>query len=458
MTSVRTSANATMPGPRTDLGTKGKLVIAIRWIFPHLEGMLTVLAGRVLVLGRDPECDVVLKSDQVSRRHAEIRQEGLVFLVRDLGSRNGIYLDGARAVEGILSIGGLIRIGEWLGVVVQTEAGQTDEPESFHEVIPGYWAGRTLWPKLQPLRGAALTKVPIVIEGETGTGKEGVSKAIHLWSNRQGKLVAVNCAAIPENLAEGELFGYRKGAFTGADQAHEGYLRAAHGGTLFLDEVADLPLSLQPKLLRALEQCEMTPIGHSVPIAIDVRLVAAIHRPLTDAVQEKRFRPDLYARLDGIAVHLPTLRERIEEIPFLFCQLLKNHLGNRPLPKIETPLIEALCLYDWPYNVRELDRVVQQLVALFGVEHTLTRAHLPEKIRAGLKSSDLSASVVPKPSPEIALSILTEEGGNVRRTADRLLISRQQLYRLLEAIPDFDLEAFRKEIQDRRMAMREPTP
>ena len=224
-----------MPGPRTDLGTQGKLLMAIRWVFPCVEGKWSVLPGSVLVLGRSPECDIVLESDQVSRKHAEIRREGLVFLVRDLGSRNGVYLDGTRIAEGALSIGAWVRIGEWLGVVVQTEAGRCEDNEAFHEVVPGYWAGHTLWPKLHPLRSAALTKVPIVVEGETGTGKEGVAKAIHLWSNRRGKLVAVNCAAIPENLAEGELFGYRKGAFTGADRAHEGYLRAADGGTLFLD-------------------------------------------------------------------------------------------------------------------------------------------------------------------------------------------------------------------------------
>ena len=426
------------------------MVMAIRWIFPRLEGRLTLLTQGTSVVGRSPECDIVLESDQVSRRHAEIRREGLVFLIRDLGSRNGIHIDGARAFEGLLPMGGLVRIGEWLGLVVQTEAEQTDQPQSFQEVIPGYWAGPTSWAKLQPLRAAALTKVPIVVEGETGTGKEGVAKAIHLWSQRRGKLVAVNCAAIPENLAEGELFGYRKGAFTGADRAHEGYLRAADGGTLFLDEVADLPPSLQPKLLRAIEQGETTPIGHSDPIAIDLRLVAAIQRPLADAVRENRFRPDLYARLDGVTVRLPPLRERIDEIPFLFSRLLKNYLENRPVPGIETPLVEALCRYEWPYNVRELDRVVQQLVALFGTERTLTRAHLPEKILAGLKSSDPSASAVPKPSPDLVLSVLTEEGGNIRRTADRLLISRQQLYRLLEAIPDFDLETFRQSLQNGR--------
>lgn len=443
-----------MPGPRTDLGTRGKMMMAIRWIFPRLAEKLTILSGAALVLGRDPGCDVVLESDQVSRRHAEIRREGLAFLIRDLASRNGVHLDGTRTPVGGLFIGSLIRLGEWLGVVVEVDAGQVGQAESFNEMVPGYWAGPTLWPKLEPIRGAALTKIPILIEGETGTGKEGVARAIHAWSGRRGSLVAVNCAAIPENLAEGELFGYRKGAFTGAERAHEGYLRAADGGTLFLDEVADLPPSVQPKLLRALEQSESTPIGQSVPIAIDVRLVAAVQQPLSTAVEERRFRPDLYARLDGVSVHLPPLCERIDEIPFLFGQFLRRHLGNRTRPTIETPLVEALCRYDWPYNVRELDRVVQQLVALFSFERTLTRSHLPEKIREGIKSADPSISAAPKPTPDAVLGVLTEERCNIRKAADRLMVSRQQLYRLLEAIPDFDLDAFRKEIQSNRAVLR----
>jgi hypothetical protein len=452
---VETAAGPTLPGPRTDAGVPGRRLLAIRWLFPEHDKLPSVLGSNRMVLGRSPDSDVVLEGVQVSRTHAAIRREGIVYLIRDLDSRNGLFVDGARVSETALSLGALLRIGEWLGRVVEIEGDPSDAPPAFQEVVSGYWAGPTLWPLLSPLRNAALAKVPILIEGETGTGKEGVARAIHAWSQRAGGLVAVNCAAIPENLAEGEIFGYRKGAFTGAERGHEGYLRAADKGTLFLDEVVDLPAALQPKLLRALEQGEVTPIGQATPVTVDLRVVAAIQRPLAEAVEERRFRPDLYARLDGVSIRLPPLRERVEEIPFLFCQLLDLHLGGKPRPRIETPLVEALCRYSWPYNVRELDRATQQLVALHGHKGTLSRADLPEKIRAELTASETADTTAPKPSAEEVLAVLTEEGGNVRRTADRLMLSRQQLYRLLESIPSFDMQEFRKRLETRSVVGRE---
>jgi len=180
---------------------------------------------------------------------------------------------------------------------------------------------------------------------------------------------------------------------------------------------------------------------------VDVRFVAATQQPLSRAVEEKRFRPDLFARLEGVTVRLPPLRERVDEIPFLFCKLLSAHTAGRSAPSIETTTIEALCRYAWPYNVRELDRVVQQMVALHGLDTIWNRSHLPEKIRAGQTAAEAVADV-PKPTTEAVLGILAEEGGNVRRAADRLMLSRQQLYRLLESIPGFDLETFRKEVAD----------
>jgi transcriptional regulator of aromatic amino acid metabolism len=438
-----------MPGPRTDACATGRRLLAIRWIFPVQDQQPILLSFRELVLGRSADSDVCLEGDQVSRKHASIRREGMVFLIRDLDSRNGLFVDGTRVAETALAIGSLIRVGEWIGQVVEIDSEQVDA-QGFHEVVPGYWAGPTLWPTLLPLRQAALAKVPILIEGETGTGKEGVAHAVHAWSGRPGKFVAVNCAAIAENLAEGEIFGYRKGAFTGAEKAHDGYLRAADKGTLFLDEVADLPAALQPKLLRALEQGEVTPIGQSVPVPVDVRLVAAVQRPLDEAVEERRFRPDLYARLDGVSLRLPPLRERVDEIPFLASRLVALHVGQGPKPRLETPLVEALCRYGWPYNIRELDRVVQQLVALHAQKGVLSRSDLPEKIRSELAAAETTATTVFKPSTEAILAALTDEGGNIRRAADRLMLSRQQLYRLLEAIPDFDIESFRKTLDERR--------
>jgi transcriptional regulator of acetoin/glycerol metabolism len=443
---VKTAAGPTMPGPRTDAHAKGRRLLAIRWIFPIEDRQPTLLSAQEVVIGRSTGSDVVLDGDQVSRRHAAIRRQGIVHLIHDLDSRNGLFINGARIAEAALAIGTLIRVGEWLGMVVEVDADSTHD--GFHEVVPGYWAGPSLWPVLLPLQHAAPTKVPILIEGETGSGKEGVANAVHAWSGRAGKLVAVNCAAIPENLAEGELFGYRKGAFTGADKAHDGYLRAADKGTLFLDEIADLPAALQPKLLRALEQGEITPIGQAAPVSVDVRLVAAVQRPLAQAVKEQRFRPDLYARLDGVTVRLPPLRERVDEIPLLVVRLIEHHLNGRPAPKLETPLVEALCRYGWPYNIRELDRIVQHLVALHAHKGVLSRSDLPEKVRAELAASESAGAAPYKPSADAIRAALKEEAGNVRRAADRLGLSRQQLYRQLESIPEFDMESFRKSLRD----------
>ena len=439
-----------MTEPSIDAHATRRRLLAIRWIFPLQDKQPTFLPAHELVLGRSADSDVRLEGDKVSRRHVTIRREGTDYLIRDLDSRNGLFVDGTRVAKIELELGSLIRIGEWLGHVVEIDSEQAGVREEFHEVVPGHWAGPILWPALLPIRQAALSKVPILIEGQTGTGKEGVAKAIHTWSGRSGEFVAVNCAAIPENLAEGEFFGYRKGAFTGAEKAHDGYFRAAHKGTLFLDEVADLPAALQPKLLRALEQGEVMPIGESKPVPIDVRVVAAVQAPLAEAVKKERFRSDLYARLDGVSVRLPPLCERIDEIPFLVNRLMERHLDDRPKPRLETTLVEALCRYPWPYNIRELDRVVQQVVALHADKHVLSRGDLPEKLRSELAAEDPTGTSTYKPSPETILAALKKEGCNVRRAANRLGISRQQMYRLLESIPNFDMEEFRKSVEKQR--------
>lgn len=435
------SAKTTVPTPTRPPHHEVRTLPALRWVCPDPAGPLTALwGGTTLVLGRDPACQVVLGGDQVSRRHAELRQEDGAWLVRDLGSRNGIHLDGVRVQEGRLTPGCLLRLGEWLAVMTSVRSDQLDA-EAFREIVPGIWAGPIMLAALEPLRRAAATAVPIVVEGETGTGKDGLAKAIHQWSGRKGSLVSVNCAAIPANLAEGELFGYRRGAFTGAERSHDGFLQAASRGTLFLDEVIELPLELQPKLLRAIEQQEVTPLGESRPISLDFRLVAAVQESLASAVAGKRFRPDLHARLDGVTLQVPPLRQRVEEIPFLFGKLLKKHLGEARLPALEPLLIESLCRYSWPYNVRELDRLAQNLVALHAHEAVLRPSHLPERLRSGAPA--LGNEPVGKPDPQAIMQVLSEEGGNIRRAANRLLLSRQQLYRMLESLPGVDLESLR---------------
>src|SRR6185369_13336340 len=257
----------------------------------------------------------------------------------------------------------------------------TRESGPFGTLAPGVFGGQRLRDVLAPIELAAHSDLPIVLEGQTGTGKELVARAIHDWSGRAGPFVAVNCAALPEALAEGELFGYRRGAFTGAEQASLGHFRAAQGGTLLLDEVCDLPLSLQAKLLRVLEEREFQPLGEAKPSKLDVRVLAAAQGSLSQAVERGQFRPDLLARLEGLTATLPPLRERRAEIPYLFTRLLVTGSGSRP-PEVEARLVERLCLYDWPFNVRELALLVKRLLVLHGAEPILKVQHLPERFQS----------------------------------------------------------------------------
>ena len=223
------------------------------------------------MIGRDEACAIRLLGSDVSRRHATLRKTEADFGVElsDLGSRNGIHVNGRQVSSAPLKCGDVVRLGGWIGVV-------TDAPGAFEEIAPGLWGGAVLQAALAPLRRAAPSDLPVIIEGETGTGKEVVARSIHKWSGRAGPFVGVNCAALPEALAEGELFGYRRGAFTGADKASPGFFRSADAGTLLLDEVTDLPLSLQAKLLRVLEEREVQPLGEPRPIPINVRVLVGV--------------------------------------------------------------------------------------------------------------------------------------------------------------------------------------
>jgi DNA-binding NtrC family response regulator len=335
----------------------------------------------------------------------------------------------------------------------------TDAPGTFEEIAPGLWGGAILQESLTPLRRAAPSDLPVIIEGETGTGKEVVARSIHKWSGRAGPFVGVNCAALPEALAEGELFGYRRGAFSGADKASPGFFRSADGGTLLLDEVTDLPLSLQAKLLRVLEEREVQPLGEARPVPIDVRVVVAGQVSLLEASRQGRFRPDLLARLDGVTVKLPPLRSRREDVPPLFSHFL-TELGQGRAPAVEGDLVERLCLHDWPFNVRELLLLARRLVVLHGGDSTLRASHLPERIgdpsasRAPVESAAAksatsgprAAAVSPGPAEPVELpalvAALRASGGNVARAAAMLGVTRQRAYRLMDG-KAIDLEALR---------------
>jgi transcriptional regulator with AAA-type ATPase domain len=438
----------TMPIESTRHGSRVAEDVAIQWLFP--ERRLTVSRvpqGSRIEVGRQPGCAIALPSTEVSRLHAEIRREGPLLIVRNLASRNGVFVRGQRIEEGPLTPGDVLRFGDWIGLIL-AEPPEPGDTSDFDLVAPGLYGGRTLRAALATLQRAATSDLPIVVEGETGTGKEWTARAIHQWSGRNGPFLAVNCAALPETLAEAELFGYRKGAFTGADRASPGYFRAADGGTLLLDEIVDLPLALQAKLLRVLEQREVTPIGEASPVPIDVRVVAAAQQSLQKAVADKRFRADVCARLEGLTVRLPPLRERVGDVLDLFRVKLREH--GHHVTSLEWRLVERLCLYDWPFNVREVDLLARRMTVLHGEETLLRAAHLPERLQSvGRASTTPPAPAAPQLEPphetqedrderDMArlLSGLRRHRGNVARAAADAQISRQRAYRLMGARPD----------------------
>jgi len=419
--------------------------LAIRWVFPSDDGLLTRLEPGTTTLGRDPVCTATLPSASISRRHAEIRWAvGGTPLLLDLNSTNGVFVNGQAIKNANLNARDVVRLGDWVGIVVSL-AGGSAQPWSFRELTAGYWAGPILQAVLAPAKLVAASDLPMIIQGETGSGKEGAARAIHAWSGRSGAFVALNCAALPEALAEAELFGYRKGAFTGAERASPGYLRAAQGGTLFLDEIAELSLPIQAKLLRAVEQRELCPLGESTPVAIDVRLLAATQSPLGLEVAQKRFRGDLLARLSGLTVVIPPLRHRSEEIPALFGKLVEQ-CGGRAAPRLESTLIERLCTHAWPFNIRELALLARKLLALHPDAAVLDHTVLTDRPGAelGLAESRRTTQELPPPDPETFLAALRGQNGNVKATAEILGISRGRAYRMMDKLGSLDLAALRR--------------
>ena len=233
---------------------------------------------------------------------------------------------------------------------------------------------------LQQIEHFAATSMRILISGETGTGKGVVARALHKNSDRSGEMISLNCAAIPESLLESELFGHEKGAFTSAEARHIGRFERAHNGTLFLDEIGEMPLSMQSKLLHAVEESEIERVGSERPIPVDVRIVTATNKDLAEAVRDRRFREDLYYRLDVASISLPTLTARGEDIEALVLHFLGKHLcaETSEILQVGPRTLVLLKSYPWPGNVRELENVVETASHLVKGQILLPE-HLPEK-------------------------------------------------------------------------------
>jgi Nif-specific regulatory protein len=281
----------------------------------------------------------------------------------------------------------------------------------------------------------APSKANVLLRGESGTGKELVAKAIHFMSQRaKGPFIKFNCASIPEGLLESELFGHEKGAFTGAMALRKGRFELAHGGTIFLDEIGDLPVTLQPKILRVLQEKEFERVGGEKTIHVDVRLVAATSRNLEDLVKEGRFREDLYYRLNVVPVYLPPLRERREDIPLLQEFFLKKYnKENTKAVQISPEVLNIFMNYDWPGNVRELENTIERLVVMCG-EKTATRADLPINIRDHSFKAKFAAQLkdaLPSTIEDIEkaklIEALTRTGWNQAKAARILGITPRQI-------------------------------
>jgi transcriptional regulator with GAF, ATPase, and Fis domain len=324
---------------------------------------------RSVVLGSHESADIVIRDPHVSRLHARVDVEDDAYVLRDLGSTNGTRVGGVRIREACLEDGTVFQLGSARlrfrlldrAFEIALAAG-----DGFEGLIGQSVAMRELFAMCERV---APTEAPVILEGETGTGKELVARALHARSRRRERpLVVLDCTALPPPLVESELFGHEKGAFTGASQTRQGIFERADGGTVFLDELGELPVELQPKLLRCLETGELTRVGGERPIRVDVRLIAATHRDLQRMVADGRFRADLYYRLAVIRMTVPPLRERRDDIPLLAAHFARAALADAgplamPPEQLEALFGELTC-HDWPGNVRELRNVVERAVIL----------------------------------------------------------------------------------------------
>jgi two-component system response regulator AtoC len=436
---------------------------------PERADVVDVPVDRETVIGRGADAHAVVDDARVSRRHARLRWEGGSLFIDDLGSRNGTNVNGevlqneSRRARG----GDCIRLA---GRDITVAIVSVNEPASAAnderpEAPPSRPLSRPLGDSPQRntpdgvviaepsmarmfgfTRRVAATSTTVLILGETGVGKEVVAQQIHAWSARHDRpFVRVNCAALPETLVESELFGHERGAFTGAERRKIGFAEAAHEGTLFLDEIGELSLPVQAKLLAMLENRSIVRLGSTVETPVNVRVIAATHRHLTEEVKKGTFREDLYYRIGVVVIRVPPLRERPSEVTLLaklFAKRFGSHTGFGE-PTIAADAAAALVAHQWPGNIRELRNAIEHAV-LLTEDGVIRREHLPETVLGS--ASGASSAAASRPSTARAGGVraalaeverasieeaLRAEGGNRTRAALKLGISlRSLLYKL----------------------------
>ncbi len=447
------------------------LVLSLECSRPQALSARWSLAGLAAVhLGRgserrgqrsDTELTVRVPDRWMSSKHARIENSFGRWVLVDTDSKNGSAVNGQPTRRAVLADGDVVELGHTLFLFLERVPMHDDDPLDIDlgadpadpiDATPA--AGRppaprshgpagmiTLVPEyareLQRLREVACSEISILIEGESGTGKEVLARAVHTVSGRPGQFVGVNCGALPANLVESELFGYRKGAFSGAGADQLGLVRAADGGTLFLDEIGDLPAASQAALLRVLQEREVMPIGGTRPVAVDLRVIAATHRDLDEMIAAQQFRHDLFARLAGFRIEVPPLSERRADVGLLIGLLHRRIFlaGDAAAhPGFDVEAARMLLRYPWPLNVRELEQALATSAVLAkGAE--VTSEHLPEHVRAGRAPGaprPVVLSEADQQQRDDLVASLREHNGNISAVARAMAKDRKQIQRWIK--------------------------
>jgi DNA-binding NtrC family response regulator len=411
----------------------------------HSRGPVTPRAFALsapATIGREDTAAISVEDPGVSRAHARLVPVGAEVRVEDLGSRNRTHVNGVTVSEQGTVAGpdAVIRLARTLLVVLPDVSLYLGKRVAGYEELVG---GAALDDVRLRIRTISKTDTRVLILGETGTGKEVVARLLHAESGRTGPFVALNCAAVPPDLVDAELFGHAKGAFSGATTARTGLFRAAHGGTLFLDEIGELPAPVQAKLLRVLETSEVRAVGDDRPTEVDVRVVSATNRDVDAMAEHGDFRGDLLYRLAGLRVRLPSLGERIEDVPALVERFLEPTEMS-----MSAAALERLMLSPWPGNVRELRNTVASAAAIAkergSDEIASDDVAMVTPARSSRQESSPPALVCGDDEEGVRLrDALTQTSGDVARAAEQLGMSRSALYEALRRAR-LNPKAFRK--------------
>ena len=414
-----------------------------------------ILRQERVLLGRSSRCDVPLFDDSISREHACIVRVGQGFLVQDLGSANGTFVAGARVERAPLRSGTQLRLGSleirvaWgdgppsaIGPGPGAPSGMTTRVTAFARPGKGTGAGEprgligrsaSMCRVRELVKRAATCDLPVLVHGQSGTGKELVAQSIsELDLRRRPRLVAVSLPSLDANLASGELFGHRKGTFTGAMEDRKGWFEYADGATLFLDEIGDTSPEVQAKLLRAIDQKEVIPVGARRPVRVDVRVIAATNRPIQRMIRDGTFSEALYYRLAGVEITIDPLRARREDIPVLVDHFSRLATTDGPPACFSQAATEAMAAYDWPGNVRELRHAVEQALVLCGGGEVRPE-HLHDRVtgRATQQTEPVPGGIKDAKRAHL-LAALRAAGGSQSVVARALGVSRQAVNQMVK--------------------------